>query len=71
MFASVIGFLFWSHGVAAIGPSRAGQFLHLMPVFGAGLSFALLGEGLSATQVVGAALVLCGLLLVEARPKAA
>jgi drug/metabolite transporter (DMT)-like permease len=67
LFASVIGFLLWSHGVAELGPSRAGQFVHLMPVFGAALAFLFLGEPLSAAQVVGAVLVLTGLMLIEER----
>jgi drug/metabolite transporter (DMT)-like permease len=67
LFASVIGFLLWSHGVAELGPSRAGQFVHLMPVFGAALAFVFLGEPLSMAQVAGAVLVLTGLLLIEPR----
>jgi drug/metabolite transporter (DMT)-like permease len=65
IFGSVIGFAFWSFGVGALGPSRAGQFVHLMPVFGAGLSFAFLGEPLSLAQVAGAAFVLSGIVLIE------
>ena len=41
IFGSVIGFLFWSYGVTDIGPARAGQFVHLMPVFGAALAFVI------------------------------
>jgi len=65
VFGSVVGFLFWAHGVATLGPSRAGQFVHLMPVFGAALSFAVLGEPLSVAQMVGAAFVLSGIVLIE------
>jgi drug/metabolite transporter (DMT)-like permease len=67
VFGSVVGFLFWSYGVAELGPSRAGQFVHLMPVFGAALAFVFLGEPLSAAQIVGAVLVLTGLALIEER----
>jgi len=66
VFGSVIGFLFWSHGVAELGASRAGQFVHLMPVFGAGLSLVFLGEPLSGAQIGGAVLVLSGIVLIEA-----
>jgi len=65
VFGSVIGFLLWSHGVAELGPARAGQFVHMMPVFGAALSFAVLGESPSISQVVGACLVLLGILMIE------
>ena len=67
LFASVIGFLFWSHGVAELGPSRAGRFVQLMPVFGAALAFVFLGEPLSMAQIAGTELVLIGLLLIEER----
>jgi drug/metabolite transporter (DMT)-like permease len=62
---SVIPFLLWLRGVARIGPARAGQFLHLMPVFGAGLAFVVLGEVPMPAQIAGAALVLAGLAVFE------
>jgi drug/metabolite transporter (DMT)-like permease len=65
IFASVIAFLFWSYGVSQLGPARAGQFVQLMPVFGAGLAAVLLGETPTATQIVGAVLVLLGIAIVE------
>ena len=67
IFGSALGFLFWSHGVAELGPSRAGQFVHLMPVFGAALAYLFLGEPLSTPQIAGAVLVLAGLALIEER----
>jgi drug/metabolite transporter (DMT)-like permease len=67
IFGSVIGFLFWSHGVNDLGPARAGQFVHLMPVFGAALSFVFLGEPLSLPQLLGAGFVLFGILVIEIR----
>ncbi len=65
LFASAIAFLLWSYGVARLGPGRAGQFVHLMPVFGAGLAFAVLGEVPTPAQLVGALLVLSGIAVVE------
>ncbi|MBL8704705.1 MAG: EamA family transporter [Rhodospirillales bacterium] len=67
VFASAIGFRLWSYGVASLGPARAGQFVHLMPVFGPVLSFLLLGEAPVAAQVAGGALVLAGIALAEWR----
>ena len=65
VFASLLAFLFWSYGVSEIGPARAGQFIHLMPVFGAVLAMVLLGETLAPAQAIGAALVFTGILLVN------
>jgi drug/metabolite transporter (DMT)-like permease len=65
VFASVVGFQLWLRGVARVGPARAGQFLHLMPVFGATLAFVVLDEAPTAAQIAGAALVLSGLAVFE------
>lgn len=43
------------------------SLLHLMPIFGPMLAFALLGEAPTAAQGTGAVLVLCGILIVERR----
>jgi len=65
IFASLIAFLLWSYGVAVIGPERAGQFVHLMPVFGAALAAVLLGETVVPAQVAGALGVFAGIALVR------
>lgn len=63
--ASVIAFLCWNRGVTLVGPARAGVYLHLMPVFGAVLAFAILGEALHVYHAVGAALVFTGVVLTQ------
>ena len=65
LFASVLAFLFWSFGVSRLGPTRSGQFINLMPVFGAGLAFLLLGEVPGRAEIVGAGMVLAGIATVE------
>lgn len=63
LFASVFSYFFWNRGVAELGPNKAGIFLHLMPLFGAVLSFILLGEGLKLFHWIGAALIFTGIIL--------
>jgi drug/metabolite transporter (DMT)-like permease len=65
MFASLFAFMLWSYGVGAIGPGKAGQFIHLMPVFGAVLATLFLGEIIGAAQIAGALCVLVGIVLVN------
>lgn len=65
LFASVLAFIFWSIGVSRLGPARSGQFINLMPVFGAGLAFLVLGEIPSSAEIVGAVLVFAGIATVE------
>ena len=69
VFASLIAFLLWSYGVSTIGPERAGQFVHLMPVFGAVLAVVLLGEVIVLPQVAGALCVFAGIALVQRHPR--
>lgn len=62
-----LGFVLWARGVAVIGPTRAGQFLQLVPVFGSALAVGLLGEVLHLHHALGFALVLGGLALCDRR----
>lgn len=62
-----LGFVLWARGVGTLGPTRAGQFLQLMPVFGAGLGVGLIGESLHPYHALGFALVLAGLALRDRR----
>lgn len=61
--ASVLAFWCWNRGIAGVGASRAGLYLHLMPVFAALLAVAFLDERLYAYHGVGMALVATGLVL--------
>jgi drug/metabolite transporter (DMT)-like permease len=67
-FASAIAFLIWIRGVGQIGPTRASMYIHLMPVFGAVLATAVLGERIATFHVAGAALVFAGLAIANRRP---
>ena len=52
-----------AHGVNAVGPNKAGLFLHLLPVYGAILAAAILGERLQGYHLAGFGLILAGLVL--------
>ncbi len=67
VFPSVLAFICWNRGVELAGANKAGIFLHLMPVFGAILSFLLLGEGLELFHLAGAILVFGGIALATKR----
>ena len=57
--------LCFMRGVQLIGPGRAGVFVNLVPVFGALMAVALLGEPLSAYHLVALALVIGGIVLAQ------
>jgi drug/metabolite transporter (DMT)-like permease len=63
IFASVVAYFFWNYGVSKLGPNTAGTYLHLMPLFGAGLSVIFLEEGIHAYHLIGAAFIATGLWL--------
>jgi drug/metabolite transporter (DMT)-like permease len=60
LFSTITAFMCWTRGVELIGPNRAGIFLHLVPIFSALLTGAVLGEPLMSYHVVGFALILAG-----------
>ena len=60
---SIVALATWNYGVAAIGASRAGVFLHLIPVFGSILAVTLLGEPIGWHHAAGLVLILTGVWL--------
>jgi drug/metabolite transporter (DMT)-like permease len=66
-FPSVVCFLLWSKGVAAIGPSKAGAYLHVTPVSGIAMAALILGERVELHHAVGFALILGGVWLATRR----
>jgi drug/metabolite transporter (DMT)-like permease len=66
LFASIAAYGLWNAGVAAMGASRAGAFLHLMPAFGSVLAALLLGESFRSFHGAGIALILTGVTLAGA-----
>lgn len=65
LFGTVGAFVLLNLGVARIGASRASAFALLVPVVGVLTSVAFLGEELGPTTIIGGAVVLAGLWLVE------
>lgn len=61
--ASAVAFWAWNTGVAAVGPVHASRHMMLMPVYGAALSWPLLGEPVGPYQALGGALVIAGIWL--------
>lgn len=63
VFSSAVAFFAWNRAIALVGPSRAGVVYYLQPVCVALLSWAVLGETVSAAQVLCMALILGGVML--------
>ena len=69
-FATVLAFVFLQEAVRRIDVGRASAFALLVPVIGVVSSALLLGEQLGLLTVVGGAIVIVGLWIVQQRPHA-
>ena len=65
LFATALGQQAWLYGVKAIGPSRAGVFVNLIPVSALTFSVVILGESIGGREVIGIVLILTGVWLVN------
>ena len=65
--STVFGTLMWNLGNQLIGPSRAGMFINLIPVFAAIMAILFLDERLHLYQVICAAIICAGIFLVLRR----
>ena len=68
VFASLLAYLAWNHGIKVVGAARAALTNYVMPVFTALLGWVLLGESLQVYHWIGAAMIFGGLLLAT-RPR--
>jgi drug/metabolite transporter (DMT)-like permease len=64
LFPSVLAYVLWNRAIAELGPNRTGQYMHLIPLFGALLAMLLLGERLAWFHAAGALLIAAGIALV-------
>jgi drug/metabolite transporter (DMT)-like permease len=63
VFGTVLAFLWFNEGVQRIGPTRAGVFINLVPVFGVAIGALVLGEAVPASLVLGGLMVVAGVTL--------
>jgi drug/metabolite transporter (DMT)-like permease len=66
LFPSLLAYLFFNRGVELIGANRAGQFIHLMPVFGSMLAVVFLGEAFQLFHLGGLVFIALGITLATA-----
>lgn len=63
LFPGCISYLLWNRGVELIGPGAAGQYFHLLPVFGTTLAVLFLGETFQPYHGAGIVLIALGIAL--------
>lgn len=65
VFASTLGFVFFTQSIRHLGVNRSNTFINLIPVFVAILSFFILKDELGFQQVIGILVVVGGLFLAQ------
>jgi drug/metabolite transporter (DMT)-like permease len=65
--ATVLAFLWWNLALRRLGPSRTAAFSNLVPVFGVGAAWLVLGERLDGLQLAGGGLAVVGVLACQGR----
>lgn len=66
-FGTVFSFVLFALGVEMIGAARASAYAVLIPLFGVAATVTILGEPIEPIALVGAALVVAGLVLMQGR----
>ncbi len=63
IFPSIISYLAWNYGLQKIGAALGGQYIHLMPIFGALMAVLFLGEKIQLYHILGGIGIALGLWL--------
>lgn len=69
LLGSVLAYLWWNDGVRQVGAAKAGVFMNLVPVFATLIGVAL-GQKVAGSQLLGAILVVGGVLYSSSSPVA-
>ena len=67
VFPAAIGYGAWTYALGRFGAARAANFLYLVPPVAALLGFAALGEMMSVLTLIGAAVAISGVAIVNTR----
>jgi drug/metabolite transporter (DMT)-like permease len=70
VFPTVLAYVFWMGGIGVLGAGVATSFMFLSPFFGLLLSVLFLGERITPVQLLGGAVIVAGLWLVNRQPPA-
>jgi drug/metabolite transporter (DMT)-like permease len=71
LLGTVVGFTIWSAALSQMEATNVGAFFYLVPLWGVALSWLLLGDPITPATVLGTAIVLSGLVLVNHQPRGA
>ena len=66
---TLLAYLWWNVALARVGAGRTAIFTNLVPLFGILLAWLLLGERLTAIQLVGGLLAVAGVVTCQRRAR--
>lgn len=69
IFASILGFIFFTYSIRHLGINKSNMFINVMPVFVVIFSYLILGEEITTSKVVGIVVVIAGLFLAQLKRK--
>jgi drug/metabolite transporter (DMT)-like permease len=69
LISSLFGVMMWNRAVTALGPGRAGVYIHLIPAYTIVLAILLLDETMEIYHIAGIALIGAGILLSSRKSK--
>ena len=69
LFPGLASFICWIKGIAIIGANRSGIFLHLMPIFSTILAIIIFNERFMVYHLIGAILIVAGIILSSKKTK--
>lgn len=69
IFASILGFIFFTYSIRHIGINKSNMFINVIPVFVAFFSFFILGDEINGQKILGIAIVIAGLFLAQIKKR--
>lgn len=65
IFASILGFIFFTYSIRHLGINRSNMFVNVMPVFVVVFSYFILGEEINTQKIAGIVVVIAGLFMAQ------
>ena len=69
IFASILGFIFFTYSIRHIGINKSNMFVNVIPVFVAFFSFFILGDEINGQKILGITIVIAGLFLAQIKKR--
>ncbi|MFV0376772.1 MAG: DMT family transporter [Mangrovibacterium sp.] len=69
IFASILGFIFFTYSIRHLGINKSNMFINTMPVFVVIFSYFILDEEITPSKIIGIAIVIAGLFLAQLKRK--